>query len=56
MRMLREREERIMKTIYGEFSAGKTDFLARIAEFATVRSQVLELTSALKLNEQQGEE
>ncbi len=51
LRMLRMREMNIMQRIYGEFRNGKTDQLTNIAEFCSVRDQINEISSVLKLNE-----
>lgn len=48
LRMLAAREETILKRIVSEFHNGRTDFLALIAEFATVRGQTNEIQSALR--------
>lgn len=53
IRMLRDREERLMAKMYGEFRNGKTDHLTTIAEFACTRDQINELISAMKQNENQ---
>lgn len=45
--MLRTREERILGKIYGEFRNGKTDHLASLAEWASVRDQIHEINSVL---------
>lgn len=47
LKMLREREKRILDRIYGEYRNGKKDFLEQIAEYAVVREQINEITTAL---------
>lgn len=51
LKMLRSREERILKQLLGDFRAGKTDFLSRVTEFVTVREQINELTTVLSTQE-----
>lgn len=53
LQMLKDREDRIVSKIYGEFRNGKTDFLSLIAELACVRDQIHEITSALAQNNKQ---
>lgn len=53
LRMLKEREEMIVSRIYGEYRAGKTEFLALIAELACVKDQISEIKSAILQNEKQ---
>lgn len=53
VKMLREREQKIMKKLYGEFRSGKTDLLTLIAEFAVVREQLNELITALARDNQE---
>ena len=52
LRMLRTREELILKKIYGDYRNGTLDQTARIAEFACVRDQIREIITALKLRDQ----
>lgn len=47
LRMLREREERIINKMYGEFRNGTRDFLCAMAELACVRDQISEIKSAM---------
>ena len=51
MKMLRSKEQRVLGTMYGEFKSGKTDFLARLAEWACVRDQISEIESVLRQHE-----
>jgi hypothetical protein len=55
MKMLRHKEQRILGTLYGEFKGGKTDFLARIAEWSCVRDQIYDIESVLRQHEKQEE-
>lgn len=55
LKMLRTREAKIFDKIYGEFRNGRTDFVALVAEFATIREQINEITKSLKLQDNQGE-
>ncbi len=55
IRMLRSREETILKRIYGEIRNGNTDHLMALAEFACVRDQINEITSAMRQNNNQKE-
>lgn len=48
IRMLRTREENIVARMVGDFRNGKVDHLASIAELACVRSQLHEITAAVK--------
>ena len=52
LKMLKNREEKIVTRMYGEFRNGKTDHLSALAEFACVRDQIHEITSALGRLEQ----
>ena len=54
MKLLQDREEKILRKMYGEFRAGKTDMLPLIAEFCVIRDQKHEIKTALNA-EQQGE-
>lgn len=51
LRMLRGREVMIIQKIYGQFRNGQVDQTANIAELCSVRDQINEITSALKLND-----
>lgn len=51
LKMLRERETRILDKIYGGFRSGQKDFLTDIAEYAVVREQIKEITNTLKQGE-----
>jgi hypothetical protein len=55
LRLLRKREDRILNKIYGEFTTGKHDQLTNLAEWVSVRSQIHEMNSALRNNEDQEE-
>lgn len=48
LRMLRTREERIIRRMYGDFRNGKTDHLTAIAELACVRDQIFEIEAAVR--------
>ena len=48
LKLLREREARILNRIYGEFRNGKTDHTAALAEFCSVRDQIQEITNSLR--------
>lgn len=47
VRMLKTREETIIKRIYGAFRNGETEHLAGIAEIACIRDQLNEINTAL---------
>lgn len=51
MKMLRSKEQRILGSMYGEFKSGKTDFVARLAEWVCVRDQIHEIESVLRQHE-----
>lgn len=55
VKMLREREQRLLNKIYGGFRNSQKDFTADLAEFCVIRDQISEITNALKRNDQQGE-
>lgn len=55
IKMLRTREERILKRIYGEFQNGKHDHLISLAEWVSVRSQIHEIETVLKADQNQQE-
>lgn len=48
LKLLRTREERILKKIHGEFRSGKHDQLTALAEFCSVRDQIAEIESVLR--------
>lgn len=52
LKLLRNREARILSQIYGEFRNGKTEHTAKLAEFCSIRDQINEITNAAKLHEQ----
>lgn len=52
IKMLRAREVRVLNRIYGEFRNGKTEHTAALAEFASIRDQIHEITTALRAQEQ----
>ena len=54
IKMLRNREASILGKIYGEFKNGKTEQLTSLAEFATVRDQINEITNAIRQFESKG--
>lgn len=54
VKMLRDRERKLLDKIYGAFRNGQKDFLTDIAEFAVIREQISEITSALKRNDNEG--
>lgn len=45
LKMLRQREERILLALYGEFRNGNKNLGERVAEFVCVRDQINELTA-----------
>jgi transketolase C-terminal domain/subunit len=48
IRMLREREKRILDKVYGEFRNGRHEHIAALAEFACVRDQIQEIENAIR--------
>lgn len=48
LKMLRSREENLLNRIYGEFRNGRTDFISLLAEWATYRDQINDITRALR--------
>ncbi len=52
-KMLHAREERILNKMYGEFRAGKTDQILTLAEWASVRDQLNEITNVLNQHNKQ---
>jgi len=48
LKMLREREARVLGKIYGEIRNGKPDQAMALAEFACIRDLINEITSALQ--------
>lgn len=55
LKLLQRREERILNKIYGEWRAGKTEFTAALAEWASVRDQINEINSVLKAHDNKEE-
>lgn len=54
LKLLKAREKRILDKIYGEFNAGRTDFLALITEYSVVRSQTFEIEQTLNQQSAKG--
>lgn len=48
LRMLAERERRILNKIHGAYKNGEKEFMGMLAEYATIRDQIVEVTNALK--------
>lgn len=53
LKLLRDRETRILNRLYGDYRNGKKDFLENVAEYALIREQILEITNSLKQYENQ---
>lgn len=45
---LEQRKERIIQRVFGEYRAGKTDFLASVAELSVTIEQINETKSAIR--------
>lgn len=54
-KLLRQREERLLKKMYGEFRSGNRALLTVIAEWASVRDQLNEITNVLNQHTKQEE-
>ena len=53
LRMLKEREERLITRMYGDFRAGKLDQVAALAELACIRELSREINHALETLQQE---
>ena len=53
LKLLRAREARVLGRMHAEFKAGNRDQLTNLAEFATIRDQINDITSALRAFEHQ---
>lgn len=53
LKLFRDREKRVLDRLYGEYRSGKTDFTNLIAEYAVIREQIHEITTALASREQE---
>lgn len=52
LKLLRNREGRILAQIYSEFRSGKLELTAKLAEYCSIRDQITEITNAARLHSQ----
>lgn len=55
MKLLTEREERLLNKLYGELKNGRLEQTAALIEFATIRDLKNDITTALRRHEAQEE-
>lgn len=53
LRMLKEKEEKLVSKMYGEFRSGKVDHISSLAELACLRDLTHEINRALTAHQQE---